>query len=204
MDDQTIAARLSGRTPQIMGASAQYAVLAPLVERDGALHLLFEVRAHTLSRQPGEVCFPGGRVERGESPAACALRETEEELAIPMGEVKLLAPLDLLVHQGGFLVHPFLARVTAAGLRAAAPSPAEVEEVFTVPLDFFFQTPPRRYSYDLAPQVGEDFPYQLIGFPQGYPWRHGRVDVPIYLWQDRAIWGITGRIVDNLVGLLEG
>ena len=204
MDLAAITARLAGRTPGIQGVNQQYAVLAPLVEEAGALHLLFEVRARTLSRQPGEVCFPGGRVEPGETPASCALRETAEELAIPPEEVELLAPLDLLVQPGVFVMHPFLARVSRAGLAAMVPSPAEVGETFTVPLDFFRQNSPLRYTNDLAPQVGEDFPYDLIGFPQGYPWRHGRVEVPIYRWQGRAIWGLTGRIVDSLVHLLEG
>ena len=48
------------RTPGLMDARRAYAVLVPLVERDGELHLLYEVRASTLRRQPGEVCFPGG------------------------------------------------------------------------------------------------------------------------------------------------
>ena len=51
-------------------------------------HLLFEVRADTLDRQPGEVCFPGGHMESGETPAACALRETEEELSIPSAAIR--------------------------------------------------------------------------------------------------------------------
>ena len=85
---------------QDMGA--EYAVLVPLVEGEEGLELLFEVRAATLSRQPGEVCFPGGRMERGETPAACALRESWEELAIPPARVELLAELDWVVHQSGF------------------------------------------------------------------------------------------------------
>lgn len=58
-------------------------MLVPLVERPEGLCLLYEVRADTLGRQPGEVCFPGGRIEGVESPEECALRETEEELSIP-------------------------------------------------------------------------------------------------------------------------
>ena len=49
--------------------------------------------------------------------------------------------------------------------------------------------------------MGEDFPYARIGFPQGYRWRGGRVEVPIYAWEGRAIWGLTGRITRRL---LEG
>ena len=51
-----------GHTPGLLGARHSYAVLCPLVDRPGGLHLLFEVRSAALHRQPGEVCFPGGRV----------------------------------------------------------------------------------------------------------------------------------------------
>ena len=50
----------------------------------------------------------------------------------------------------------------------------------------------------------EDFPYELIGFPQGYPWRKGRASVPIYRWQGHVIWGLTGRIVRHLLEEMEG
>ena len=71
-----------GHVPDLLGRRHEYAVLCPLVERPEGLHLLFEVRSTTV-RQAGETCFPGGRMEPGEAPDACALRETEEELAIP-------------------------------------------------------------------------------------------------------------------------
>ena len=64
-----ISRRLSGRSPRLQDVTAEYAVLVPLVEGGEELSLLFEVRAYTLRRQPGEVCFPGGRIEPGESPA---------------------------------------------------------------------------------------------------------------------------------------
>ena len=65
-----------GHVPEIMGTKAHYAVLVPLVEWRGEVQVLFEVRADTLERQPGEVCFPGGHMEPGESPTECAFRET--------------------------------------------------------------------------------------------------------------------------------
>jgi len=57
----------SGRPPGIIGNYSYYSVLVPLVEKDGKLNLLFEKRASGLKRQPGEVCFPGGKVEEGET-----------------------------------------------------------------------------------------------------------------------------------------
>ena len=117
-------ARWAGHMPGIQDVKQQYAVLVPLVDGPEGPSLLFEVRASTLAHQPGEVCFPGGRVEPGESPKDCALRETFEELAIPPGEVELIAPLDRLVQQGKFVMHPFLGIVSPAGMAAMTPSPA--------------------------------------------------------------------------------
>ena len=69
-DLNALARALWARAPGLMDSRRTYAVLVPLVERDGALHLLYEVRARMLRRQPGEVCFPGGRMEAGETPEA--------------------------------------------------------------------------------------------------------------------------------------
>ncbi len=193
--------RYGGHTPGLLGARHSYAVLCPLVERPDGLHLLFEVRAAGL-RQAGEVCFPGGRMEPGESVEACALRETEEELSIPRAEVELLGRPDFICNQAGFLLHPALGVVSAAGMAALRPSPAEVAEVFTAPLSFFAAHPPQPYAYDLIPAVPEDFPYGAVGIPADYRWNRGRVEVPVWYWQGRAVWGMTARLVQDLVKTL--
>ena len=131
-----------GHIPGLLGARHSYAVLCPLVERPDGLHLLYEVRAAALHRQPGEVCFPGGRMEAGETPEQCALRETEEELDIPRREIEILGKPDFICNQAGFLMQPVLGLVSAAGFAAMAPSSAEVGTTFTAPLSFFRQTPP--------------------------------------------------------------
>lgn len=195
-------ARFAQRTPDLQDVTARCAVLVPLVEGPCGWELLFEVRAATLRRQPGEVCFPGGRMEGAESPAACALRETGEELGIPAAAVEVVAELDVLLHQSGFLLRPVLGVVDPAAAGRLTLQPAEVAETFRVPLDFFRQNPPLSPGYELTPQPGPDFPYGAIGFPQGYPFRGGRVEVPIYRWENRAIWGLTGRIVRHLVEVL--
>ena len=67
MDWTTLEQNLWARTPGLMDATGRYAALVPLVEGEEGPALLYEVRAGSLRRQPGEVCFPGGRVEAASS-----------------------------------------------------------------------------------------------------------------------------------------
>lgn len=196
-DLESLRRRFGGHTPGLLGARHNYAVLCPLVERADGLHLLFEVRAAGL-RQGGEVCFPGGQAEAGESPKDCALRETMEELSIPPGEVTLLGTPDFICNQRGFLLHPILGLISPAGFAAMRPSPAEVAEVFTVPLAFFRATSPQVHTYELLPQVPEDFPYETVGVSRDYSWSHGRVEVPVWTYDGHVIWGMTARIVRQI------
>ena len=193
--------RFDGHQPGLLGARNEYAVLCPLLEQPDGVHLLFEVRAAQL-RQGGEVCFPGGRLESQETPAECALRETEEELSIPRSQIQLLGAPDFICNQRGFLLRPVLGLVSAAGIATLHPAPAEVAEVFTVPLAFFRATPPALYSYELIPSVPKDFPYETVGIPRSYPWDHGRVEVPVWTYNGHAVWGMTARLVRDIVSTL--
>lgn len=190
--------RFGDHAPGLLGARNEFAVLCPVVEREDGLHLLFEVRSSSVS-QAGEVCFPGGKMEPGETPTEGALRETWEELAIPREEVSIIGMPDFFCNHRGFLLHPVLGLVSQAGFRAITPASAEVAQVFTVPLAFFRDNPPKVYQYDMIPQVPEDFPYEAIGVSRDYPWHRGRQNVPIWFYEGHAIWGMTGRIVQHLI-----
>ena len=194
---ERLARRFRGHEPGLLGASRSCAVLCPLVEGEGGLRLLFEVRSSRVS-QGGEVCFPGGNMEPGETPQDCALRETEEELSIPREEVTLLGTPDFICSQRGFLLRPVLGLVSPAGFAALRPSPAEVAEAFAVPLAFFRETEPDLRHYVLAPQVPEDFPYGPVGIPRDYPWSRGQVEIPIWQYEGRTIWGMTARLVREI------
>ena len=193
---------LEGRTPGLMDATGRYAVLVPLVEREDGWYLLYEVRARSMRRQPGEVCFPGGRIEE-ESPEACALRETEEELSIPSSAVRILGRLDFIAHRANFIMYPILALVDARAVEHMTLNPGEVDETFQVPVRHLLETEPLEYSYQLIPQPAEGVPYELIGIPRDYRWQPGGENVPVYPWEGRAIWGLTGRITRHLVALLR-
>ena len=193
---------LAGHTPRLQGVEREYAVLVPVAEYEGRPHLLFEVRAETLSRQPGEVCFPGGRMEAGEGPADCALRETWEELGIPREKIRILGRLDFIAHRANFILYPVLALVEEEAVDGLHLNPDEVAEVFQVPLEHLRNEPPLEYHYDLIPRPDENFPYELIGIPRDYRWQIGGEDVPIYPWKGHIIWGLTGRITRHLTALL--
>lgn len=203
MNRKNLERLLQNRAPGLMDAAGQYAVLVPLAEGPEGPSLLYEVRARTLRRQPGEVCFPGGRLEKGESPEQCALRELEEELAIPPASVQVLGQLDFIVHRANFIMYPVLGWVEDWGVSRLSPSPAEVEETFFVPLSHLKQNPPLEYTYQLMPTPAENFPYDVIGIPRDYKWQPGGENVPVYPWEGRAIWGLTGRITRHLLRVLE-
>lgn len=190
-------ARKSGESPR------GYAVLAPVVETADGLALLFEVRSRRLRTQPGEVCFPGGAVERGESPQETALRETMEELGLPRHLIEVGPPLPPQYRTGREPTRPFLGRLLPGWEGALHTNPDEVEEVFPVPLAFFREDPPQIYRCESVTLPGEDFPHAQLGFPQGYPWRRGEVLIPVWMWQNRAIWGLTARVVRDLMTWTE-
>ena len=195
---------LEHRRPTLMDSTGRYAVLVPLVEgEDGGLSLLYEVRAGTLRRQPGEVCFPGGKIEGNETPEQCALRETFEELAIPPEEIALLGPLDFLFHRAGFIMYPVLGKVSRRAVDRMKPSPAEVGATFQVPVEHLMTHPPQECRYELIPRMDEDFPYELIGIPRTYRWMPGGETVLVYPWKDHTIWGLTARITRHLIRLLK-
>ena len=195
---------LKNRTPDLMDATGHYSVLVPVVEREGELCLLYEVRAKKMRRQPGEVCFPGGRMESGENPEQCALRETREELGIPPEQVRVLGELDFIAHRANYIMHSVLGVVESRAVETLQLNPDEVDEVFFVPLRHFLTTQPVTYDYGLIPDIGEDFPYELIGIPRGYRFLGGRERGPIYPWGNHAVWGLTGRITQHLVRLIQG
>ena len=92
----TIEKAIKSYSPKPIGEEKAYAVLLPLITIDNEWHVLYEVRSETIS-QPGEVSFPGGRIEAGESPQEAAVRETHEELNIPTEAITVLGEIDYLV-----------------------------------------------------------------------------------------------------------
>ena len=193
--------RYADHVPGLLGARHSYAVLCPLVERPDGLHLLYEVRAAALHRQPGEVCFPGGKTESGETAVQCALRETWEELAIPPEAVEVIGEMDFLHIRSNCLLRPVLGRVNSAALADIRPCAAEVADTFLVPLAWLRDHPPAVYIHRQPVSIS-DFPYEDAGITDDYLWRPYYMEVPVYHGLPHPLWGLTARITMDVVAHL--
>ncbi len=124
------------------------AVLMPMFELDGEVHILLLRRAEGMRRHGGQIAFPGGRKDPEDASLAdTALREAEEEVGLARAEVQLLGALDDLPTITGYVVTPFAAWLDAPP--TPSPNAAEVARVFSAPLSTFIAKP-----RGLFPRVG--------------------------------------------------
>jgi 8-oxo-dGTP pyrophosphatase MutT (NUDIX family) len=156
------------------------AVLIPIIREGDGYAVIFSRRAETLASHSGQIAFPGGHVEEGESLTDAALREAEEEVGIPRASVEIIGRLDDVVTNSGFLVAPFAGIVHDRVDYVMQAS--EVAEVFEVPMDALLDA--------RNPEV------RYVEF------RKRRYPAYFYLHGPYEIWGLTGRIVKAFLDLV--
>lgn len=203
MELERALSKLSGHTPTILGSDkfSKYAVMVPLIQKEDGIHVLFEVRSLQLRRQPGEICFPGGRIDAEDADEkAAAIRETTEELGIGRGDISDVYPLDYMVSPFGMIVFPFAGFINTETIR---PNPLEVGEIFTVPLAFFLDQEPEIYHVEFKVKPEKNFPFDLIVGGENYNWRTRGIEEYFYRYEDKAIWGLTARILAHFIEIVR-
>jgi len=158
------------------------AILVPILDDGGPPRLVLTRRTAELNTHQGQVAFPGGRLDPGESIREAALREAWEEVGLAVGAVDVLGELDDIptVHNDT-VVTPVVGRVR--GTPELKANPTEVARIFEVPLEA------------LARRSG---------------WRMQRADwqgrsYPIYYfdWEGETLWGLSAYVTLQLLEFTE-
>lgn len=181
------------RPPQALSQGNAYALFVPLVDTEEGLSLVYEKRAKKMRRQPGEICFPGGKIDPGENIQQAALRELEEELGVTPLEV--YGRTDFLQLRNSDMIYPVLGKITPN----YTINQDEVERVFSVPVAQL-KTQVEEASIKLSPSPL--FPKEQIGRTEEYPFSSAIESFSIYRWKGDIIWGMTGRITKSILSYL--
>lgn len=204
LDPSTVLNKIKDHQPTLYKEEKinKYAVLLPLIEKNDKTHLLFEVRSLNMRSQPGDVCFPGGGVEESDPDEKfSAIRETAEELGISQTDVHDVYPLDIMIPTPERMIYPFVGQLK--NNLKLSPNASEVAETFTIPLNYFLQTKPKKYKVSLKAIPEDKFPFHLIIGGKNYDWRMRNVDQYFYVYHDKVIWGLTAKIILNFINLLK-
>jgi 8-oxo-dGTP pyrophosphatase MutT (NUDIX family) len=152
------------------------AVLVPVVDRAEPTVIL-TLRPMTMRKHPGQISFPGGRIDPGDDgPVAAALREAEEEIGLPPAAVEVIGTADRYRTITGFEVTPVIGIVSADV--PLDPHPGEVEALFEAPLSFLLD--PANQTIRTVDWPGSERSYYEIQY------------------QGRRIWGATAAMIVNL------
>lgn len=152
------------------------AVLIAITDVPHDPQVILTQRPRAMRDHPGQVAFPGGKIDPGEDAVTAALREAEEELALPRDAVRVIGTSDLYHTGTGFVVTPVVG-VVPSGL-SLTPNPEEVEAWFEAPLATLFD-PANWTTHEVL-------------------WRGANRRYLELDWQGFRIWGVTAAIIANL------
>ena len=171
--------RLASPPPRRLAASdlRQAAVLVPLYVDAGELWTVLTQRTDNLPSHRGQIAFPGGGREFKENPWEAAQREAQEEIGLEPKAVLQLGELDEQESPAGFRVIPCVGAIPH-GVKLT-PNAGEIAEVFPLPLTAFAN-----------PRMVEEREVLLNGIPR---------NLLIYHVGNRQIWGLTARVLQNLL-----
>jgi len=158
------------------------AVLVLIYPRDDGFSLVLTRRTSQMAHHQAQISFPGGQMDKDESPAETALREAAEELNIAPAEVRVLGELTpLYIPPSNYCIYPVVA--VASRRPNFRPSLHEVAEVIEVPLVHLLDTKNIKR--------------------EKWPLRGMNVTVPFYLFQGHKIWGATAMVLAEFLDLIK-
>ena len=169
----------SDRQPPELAVLAPWraaAVLLPIINRSGGLTVLLTLRASDLRAHSGQVAFPGGKIDAGETPHEAALREVQEEIGLEGRFVEPLGWLDPFFTGTGYRVAPLVALVEPSFVLTV--NKLEVDEVFETPFAFLMDAANHRL--------------------EEREWQGRRQKYYVMPHEGRYIWGATAGILRNL------
>ena len=173
------------RIPFYIAGFKRAAVLVPILDAPGGLELLYTVRSSKLSNHAGQISFPGGRLDDGETVNEGAVRETWEEIGVRVDPKNILGHLDDHPSPASYTVTPVVAVLEYP--QPLVLNEAEVAEVFTVPVAKLLELEPRSEERQL---------------------KQYRRTLHFYDYQDgdneRIIWGLTGNVTKYLLDIIRG
>jgi len=181
---------LTGVPADVTERLVDAAVLVAAFEESGAARVVLTRRAGTLRRHRGEVSFPGGRIEPGETPLAAAMREAHEEVGLDPDAVRPVAWLrPIVTFASGSVIRPYVALLEQRPALVAQPS--EVDRAFDVSLDELlaegsYREEVWRRRSPRAPGADGTFP------------------ISFFEADGETIWGATARILTELCCLAVG
>lgn len=159
------------------------AVLVPIILHPEGPAVLLTRRSDKLTSHTGQIAFPGGRIDPGETAVQAALREADEEVALSPSAVEVLGLGDIYESGTGFRITPVIGWLSSPpSLKASAD---EVAEMFETPWDFLMDVANHRQDH-LDMPTG----------PRRWFWS--------MTWQERYIWGVTAGILRGLQTRLYG
>lgn len=178
-----------------MDQAKKSAVCIPLLDTEDGFDVLFEIRSSKIASQPGDICFPGGMVEPGETEQEAAVREMTEELLVDASQIQVIGAVDIFPASRMY-VYPFVALLENYKKTF---STDEVAEVFSVPLQFFLENDPEVYYTHMKVIPEEGFPYERIRGGRAYGWRERSEEIFFYQYRQYNIWGMTAKMMEAFV-----